>query len=156
MPAMLILFGGDKIPPVAPALEAETDAPELVGVYRTRARRIASVILATGVACALASGISALGLRYNYDLWGLLPRRTESGDVALRIAKSSDVSIEFGAIMAPSLAEARRISSALDGKPEVSRVDSLVDFLPVPEGSREAALRRLGTFLDSMDWSLAR
>ncbi|HEU5073375.1 MAG TPA: MMPL family transporter, partial [Polyangiaceae bacterium] len=133
------------VPPLVPLLAGQRNVSprEMPGVSRLAnwvARRarwvLAGTVLATLLtAASLASGLPSFNGRY----FDFLPKQTESYR-ALQIIQRAGTPPAEAHFVAASFEEARRLTEALRGRPEVSFVQSPSDLLPPETPER---LRRL-------------
>ena len=140
LPAMLLVFGGKKLPRAVRAAEAAREKRAAIGlshdddgfVAKLIARRPALVLTLAATFTAVMIWQGA-GLRMHYDLTELLPRGVESIDAQMKMQRSSAYSAEFGVVTAPSIAEAGRIRAELASRKTIARIESLGDYIPADQ-----------------------
>ena len=95
---------------------------------------IALVTLAIGG--AVFGGVKGLGIPFDYDLLGMLPKNSEAAYYQRRMVAESDYQAEIIIFTAKNMAEAHRITSEAGKLKTIAQVQSLTNLFPVDAGER--------------------
>ncbi|MBI3073123.1 MAG: MMPL family transporter [Deltaproteobacteria bacterium] len=155
--ATLFLF--PKMLTFATISKAESVAPRWTAwLERLLTRHPKSVVLAA-IAITLALLPGAFGLRFDYNLAELLPRKAESIETQARLSRLTDFSGEYLVATADSIKEARRIEADFRALPSVGRVESIAPVIskallePGPSGgsvTRDDLVVRVARAVDAL------
>jgi uncharacterized protein len=136
LPAMVLVFGGKKLPRAVRVAEErarerrESGKPPHVGPVARLVGGRPAAVLVFGVAATAALAWLGSGLRMDYDITRMMPSHTESITGSHKLQDSFGFTAEFGAVVASSLEDAARMKAALAQKETVLRTESLGDFVP--------------------------
>ncbi len=128
--------------PHSPAANALSAASPRARLVLSRRASFATMVLA---ALAAAVGLG-LGLRipFDYDVLNLLPAGSEAARYQKRLVAESDFQPEVLLVAAQDLAEARRLTEALQNLWALSSVQSVVDLFPPDAEDKAAVARKVG------------
>jgi hopanoid biosynthesis associated RND transporter like protein HpnN len=146
LPAMLILprLGGLHVPPRRrkdPDAAPWFDLPGLVVKRRV-------VFVVAGLVVAAAMLLAAQRIPWSYNYMELMPAGLDSVDAMETLSRRTDFSAEVAGLVADSPDKTRRYAEKLKAMPEISRVESLVSYLPQEQEAKLALLRKLKPTLD--------
>jgi len=152
LPAMLVVYGRSR------QRRRQESARRSSAVDRvwieTMAGRVCSRPGLVAVLALVVTGFAgwgALGLGFDSNILGLLPRNAESLRYQHRMAMESDLSPLFNVVFTDDLDSMRRMRERAAAEPVIDRFESLLDLLPPdPEGSR-VVLARLEETLDRFE-----
>lgn len=92
------------------------------------------------LAVTLLAGWLALGVKFNTNIFDLLPRDAESLRYQRKMAMESDLSPLFSIVVADDLESLRAMGRLAGADPEIERFDSVTRFLPESPGAAAPAL----------------
>ena len=99
----------------------------------------------TGLTLAL-SGIAVLGglrVKFDYNLLNMQSAGLPAVEFEEKLIRSSDKSVLFGAVVANSLVEAKRLEARLTALPGVSSIDSMAKFIGDDQTSKLRIVTRI-------------
>ncbi len=111
--------------------------------------RFPRTVLVAGLALTLFLALAARNVRYNENLGDLLPAGAESLRLQDALRESSELSPDFGVILAANLDELRRLQEAQPDEETIGRRESILDYLPEQAGQKQAILERLRPALEA-------
>ena len=133
---------------------AETRGPTQKKFDPKMMKRIASLVDKKGVwvfvvLAAVVGFMAYMAPRYKfeYNYLNLEPQGVESIELIHKIPEWFGIDTNYGMIISDSLEEDRRLAAALRGKPTVSRVEAISDFIPT---SQEAKLLTIEDIRESL------
>ncbi len=95
---------------------------------------VALVMLAIG--CAVIGGVKGLGIPFDYDLLGMLPKDSQAAYYQRRMVAESDYQAEVIIFTARDMAEARRITTEAGKLKTIAQAQSLTSLFPVDAEER--------------------
>ena len=95
---------------------------------------LALVILSIG--CAVFGGMKGLGIPFDYDLLGMLPKDSQAAYYQRRMVAESDYQAEVIIFTAKDMAEARRITSEAGKLKTIAQAQSLTNLFPADADKR--------------------
>jgi len=112
---------------------------------------VALVILAIG--CAVFGGIKGLGIPFDYDLLGMLPKDSQAAYYQRRMVAESDYQAEVIIFTAKDMAEARRITREAGKLNTIAQAQSLASLFPEDSGERLHKAVSIGESFARTDYS---
>jgi len=112
---------------------------------------VALVILAIG--CAVFGGIKGLGIPFDYDLLGMLPKDSQAAYYQRRMVAESDYQAEVIIFTAKDMAEARRITREAGKLNTIAQAQSLTSLFPEDSGERLHKAVSIGESFARTDYS---
>ncbi|HEY1707664.1 MAG TPA: MMPL family transporter [Rhizomicrobium sp.] len=107
------------------------------------------IVFATFGMAAVAAAVSVPLLRFDSNPMDLRSATTESVATLLDLFKNPDTSPNTIDVLAPSLAEARKVAARLARLPEVERVITLESFIPEQQTEKLAVISDASMLLDT-------
>ncbi|WP_024297527.1 sterol transporter cytoplasmic membrane protein BstA [Methylomicrobium lacus] len=112
---------------------------------------VALVILAIG--CAVFGGVKGLGIPFDYDLLGMLPKDSQAAYYQRRMVAESDYQAEVIIFTAKDMAEARRITREAGKLNTIAQAQSLTSLFPEDSGERLHKAVSIGESFARTDYS---
>jgi predicted RND superfamily exporter protein len=112
---------------------------------------VALVILAIGG--AIFGGMKGLGIPFDYDLLGMLPKDSQAAYYQRRMVAESDYQAEVIIFTAKDMAEARLITSEAGKLKTIAQAQSLTNLFPVDAGERIHKALSIGESFAKADYA---
>jgi len=112
---------------------------------------VALVILAIGG--AIFGGMKGLGIPFDYDLLGMLPKDSQAAYYQRRMVAESDYQAEVIIFTAKDMAEARLITSEAGKLKTIAQAQSLTNLFPVDAGERLHKALSIGESFAKADYA---
>jgi len=149
LPTLLMLF--DK-PDCRRGHPASAMQIQIKPMFRLTRQRI--IVILAGSAAALALAIWQAGaVRFDLNMLHLQSPAVESVIWENKLLHGSELSSIYGEMLAPSLAELRSRTQALEALPSVARVESVNSMLPKNQEAKRRLLARLRPVLGGMQFA---
>jgi predicted RND superfamily exporter protein len=151
LPALLVLYGRRRHARGGEAPSKES-AVDRLWVERGAAKvcSFPRATTALGIVMTLVLLVAGIGIGFDTSLLNMLPRGAESVGYLKKMFEESDFSPSVNIVVTGDLAGLRKVRELAAGEPTISRVDSILEFLPGdPEASRRS-LEDLSTFLEGI------
>ena len=97
---------------------------------------VAVVLVILAIGGAIFGGVKGLGIPFDYDLLGMLPKDSQAAYYQRRMVAESDYQSEIIIFTARDMAEARRITSEAGKLKTIAQAQSLTNLFPVDAGER--------------------
>ncbi|MGR8998112.1 MAG: sterol transporter cytoplasmic membrane protein BstA [Gammaproteobacteria bacterium] len=117
------------IPPTASALSIIPPEEDLGGKGRFPVP-VAVALVTLAIGGAVFGGIKGLGIPFDYDLLGMLPKNSQAAYYQRRMAAESDYQAEVIIFTAKDMAEARRITREANKLKTIAQTQSLTNLFP--------------------------
>jgi len=112
------------------------------------------VIVGVSVAVTLFSIFAATQLKMDYNVLKLMPRNTESTIYQLKMEENSDFKMSSAIITERNFDKLKVITQKVKALPTVSRVDSLVEFIPTNQKEKLKIIRKIRPLLGKLKMNL--
>ncbi len=112
---------------------------------------VALVILAIG--CAVFGGVKGLGIPFDYDLLGMLPKDSQAAYYQRRMVAESDYQAEVIIFTAKDMIEARRITSEAGKLKTIAQAQSLTNLFPADADERLRKAMSIGESFAQTDYT---
>ncbi|UOA07165.1 sterol transporter cytoplasmic membrane protein BstA [Methylobacter sp. S3L5C] len=112
---------------------------------------VALVVMAIG--CAVFGGMKGLGIPFDYDLLGMLPKNSQAAYYQRRMVAESDYQAEVIIFTAKDMAEARRITSEAGKLKTIAQAQSLTNLFPADADERLRKAMSIGKSFAQTDYT---
>lgn len=113
---------------------------------------VAVAIVALAIVGAIFGGVKGLGIPFDYDLLGMLPKDSQAAYYQRRMVAESDYQAEVIIFTAKNMAEARRISSEAGQLKTIAQVQSLTNLFPEDADARLHKALSIGELFSRKDY----
>ncbi len=110
----------------------------------------AVVLVMLAIGFAVFGGVKGLGIPFDYDLLGMLPKDSQAAYYQRRMVAESDYQAEVIIFTAKNMAEARRITSEAGKLKTIAQAQSLTNLFPVDADER---LRKAVSIGEAFAWT---
>ncbi len=143
LPAMLLIAGRKKLFP--------SSVPRVTAMpFLERLSARPGWVLSIVVAVSLAGLPGLFKARFNYNLLELQAKGLESVEYEEHLIRSSDESTWYAIMTADNLDDVTRLTKSLETMPSVSKVESILDFIPQEQAQKSALYARAANALDDI------
>lgn len=143
LPAMLLIAGRKNLFP--------SSAPRVTAMpFLERLSARPGWVLLIVVALSLAGLPGLFKARFNYNLLELQAKGLESVEYEEQLIRSSDESTWYAILTADNLDDVKRLAKSLEAMPSVSKVDSILDFIPQEQAQKSALYAKAAKALDDI------
>jgi hopanoid biosynthesis associated RND transporter like protein HpnN len=108
-------------------------------------------VLAGGLALSVLLGWKALDVGYDHNMENLLPPGAESLRLQEALRDESELSPDFGVVLARDLEELEAKQQAAVKTPAIARRESILDYLPEHPREKQALLAHLQQILEDLE-----
>jgi len=144
LPALVTVTEGCRVTPL------EEECPGHPRPFLTLRGRRPHLIAALGVFFTGLAGLSLLHVPFDLNPLHLQNPKAEAVEWELKLLKGSRYSTAYGALMCPDLADLKAKVAALKRLPTVSKVESILSFLPEGVAAKQRIIRDLAPLVDSV------
>lgn len=113
---------------------------------------VAIAIVTLAIGGAIFGGLKGLGIPFDYDLLGMLPKDSQAAYYQRRMVAESDYQAEVIIFTAKDLAEARRITSEAGKLKTIAQTQSLTNLFPADADARLQKALNTGELFSRTDY----
>ncbi len=114
---------------------------------------VAVTLVTLAIGCAVIGGVKGLGIPFDYDLLGMLPKDSEAAYYQRRMVAESDYQAEVIIFTAKDIAEARRITSEAGKLKTIAQAQSLTSLFSADTDERLHKAMSIGESFAKADYA---